>query len=99
MRRPFECRECPQVGQLLDDFLNGELRVETIHAILTHLEGCSECRWERQWREEMRRTLGEAWNAQRVPIHLKRAIEGSLERRHGIQPLWLRWVADVFPVW
>jgi hypothetical protein len=49
--------ECRRYREQLDDFLCGELMVETSQEILCHLAQCPDCRWEFEQRQDLRRRL------------------------------------------
>src|SRR5262249_42310517 len=60
--RPEEGRvmtraECQRYRELMDDWLNSELSVETTQEILRHVERCADCRSEIERRQAVRRLL------------------------------------------
>lgn len=93
MIKAFKPRDCERLRILLDDFLCGELSVESNQEILQHLEACSACRLEKEARERQRQTLQESWSRQAVPSGLERAIrlavDGKVRRLSGL----LGWAA------
>ena len=52
--------ECPDIRQLADAFVAGELRTETIHAVYHHLERCLACRADINSRSALRTRLQDA---------------------------------------
>jgi len=52
--------ECPDVRQLADTFVAGELRTETNHVVYHHLERCLACRAEVNSRRALRARLQSA---------------------------------------
>ncbi|HSR51331.1 MAG TPA: zf-HC2 domain-containing protein [Acidobacteriota bacterium] len=77
-------RGCGKTLQLLDDFISGELSVESNREILSHLEHCASCDNEQQAREQMRESLRQAWHNQPVPDGLKGRIVGGLDGSPGV---------------
>jgi hypothetical protein len=49
--------ECQRCRELMDDWLNSELSVETTQEVLKHVESCGECRGELERRQVVRRLL------------------------------------------
>jgi predicted anti-sigma-YlaC factor YlaD len=49
--------ECPDVRQLADTFVDGELRTETNHLVYHHLERCLACRVDIKSRRALRARL------------------------------------------
>ncbi len=94
----FESRECRRVRKLLDDFLTGELTVETNQEILAHLEHCPACRQEKNLREEVRRTVRSAWNSQVVPSGLEGKILNNLTGRRFSMTMFMRMAAGLLLV-
>ncbi|MGH9340853.1 MAG: anti-sigma factor family protein [Acidobacteriota bacterium] len=91
----FEPRECGNTRELLDDFLAGQLLVETSREILLHLEKCERCRQEKASREAIGGRLKEAWDSQPIPDDLETKILGGLKTRSRVVPSWFRMAAGV----
>lgn len=77
-------KDCSKTLQLLDDFIAGELSVESNRDLLGHLESCSACAAEQQSREETRKALRQAWESQPVPEGLQERILDGLDNPPGL---------------
>ncbi len=90
----FAPKDCKRVQSLLDDFLSGELIVETNQEILGHLGLCARCSEEKSFREQIREDLIKSWRSQPVP----ESLENRLSDIVVSQPLYwasMRWAAGV----
>lgn len=72
--------ECQQVCLLLDDFISGELSIETGQQILSHLDTCPDCRAQKRVCEKMRRAVKSAYYSEPVPAHLEDSIRRTVGR-------------------
>ncbi|HSR67352.1 MAG TPA: zf-HC2 domain-containing protein [Acidobacteriota bacterium] len=80
----YQPKDCSRTLQLLDDFIAGELSVESNRDLLSHLESCSACTAERQSREETRQSVRRAWESQPVPEGLQERILDGLDSPPGM---------------
>ncbi len=91
----FAARDCKRVQSLMDDFLSGELIVETNQEILTHLGLCAGCSEEKSVREQIRQDLIESWRSQPVPEGLGNKLSEALATRQPISSASMRWAAGL----
>jgi putative zinc finger protein len=72
---------CDAIRELLDSYLGNELLVETNHAVLQHLTGCSECSRELAARRRIREFLREALPTAPDAISVESRVLQQLPRR------------------
>src|SRR6266853_4806047 len=53
--------QCRDFREIADSYLSDELMIETNHEVISHLEGCAECRREMSARRELRGKLRAAF--------------------------------------
>lgn len=73
---------CQHCRELMDDWLNSELSVETTQDILKHIEGCEDCRGELERRQVLRRLL-----QQRLTPPSSPALRGRVILSLGSEPV------------
>lgn len=84
---------CQKTLQYMDSYLSGELRVETCHDVLRHLDGCSACSAELAARTRVRELLREAVAQESVPRDLRARIQARIEQRDSLARFGnMRWV-------
>ena len=91
----FAARDCKRVESLMDDFLSGELIVETNREILTHLGLCARCSEEKSFREQIREGLMDSWRSQPVPESLANKVSEAVVARQPIYLASMRWAAGL----
>ena len=91
----FAAKDCKHVQSLMDDFLSGELIVETNQEILTHLGLCAGCSEEKSFREQIREDLIDSWRSQPVPDGLENKLSDVVVARQPIHLASMRWAASL----
>ena len=91
----FAARDCRRIQSLMDDFLSGELIVETNQEILTHLGLCARCSEEKSFREQIREDLIDSWRSQPVPEGLENRLSDAVVTRQPIYLTSMRWAAGL----
>ena len=91
----FVARDCQRVQGLMDDFLSGELIVETNQEILSHLGLCTRCSEEKSFREQIRSGLVDSWRSQPVPDGLENKLSDVVVTRQPIHLASMRWAASL----
>jgi anti-sigma factor RsiW len=85
--------QCREVRDLAESFLSEELRVETDHEVLHHLDGCPECRTEFESRRRLRAAVQRAFlnaDALRMREDFARSLGTSLRTSGRGRHLWSR---------
>lgn len=93
--RVFESPECKKIQKFLDDFLSGELSIETNQELLHHLDHCSRCREMLEFRQDLRSRLKESWNSVEIPEQLAVRVKRSVTGDVSLNPFFLRIAAGI----
>ncbi len=89
-----EPKGCRKTQRLLNDFISGELSVESSQEILQHLEDCQVCQQEQRLKEEIRHSIRQSWAKQPMPPGSQGRIRKSVLPRQMAPPAtYLRWAA------
>lgn len=79
--------DCPEIRDLLDSYLSGELLVETNHAVLEHVTRCGACAGELERRQTLVALLRHGQQATPDVVDLRRRIGAAIDRE---QHWWTR---------
>lgn len=79
--------DCQQIRQLLDAYLDGELTVESNHAVIHHTETCRACAGEMARRERTRSLLSERLRVAEDTSSIQERITQAIDRD---QRFWAR---------
>jgi hypothetical protein len=91
----FTSEECRKIRSFLDDFISGELSVETSRQLLEHLDRCPDCQEEKDQRERLRFSIRKAWNSISSPESVRVDIQKQIPSGRSAVPWAFRIAAGV----